>query len=630
MAIEKIEINTKTIAEALSKQKREQEKFFGKDVLKNAIKLRGESYIKAAFLIVENSKTLSPLEKERILDNLNLIRTNWALETENLDKKNLNRLLKTLCVAVQPCFPEVDIETILNNLNNAENHVNWQIERKPIKTIIQLDENTIQVRTDTPITEFTIAQEKEWLTILNQPPETRPDWFKKLHPWEQNYFTNIVVKWHRMNREQYINLGTLMGVPPTTIRGYPGARNCYQSDIYSYTRNPANGKLEQISHISKIRSGHISPSKMKNKKERQKAAQDNLEQLILIGILEDLTENSAKSNFLIDLQTLISPPFNSDDRKMDSDRMEAIKNLREKYATESGKKEVIDFLKTNLKNKENISDNLSITLITSNHPVNKVRTLSNFFKKPSVRKENKKTLKALKRRAKNLEKRESTGTKLTLNEEMAIEALRKMRAISGARNRTRNFFKRGINHNAERAALEQIAVSGLGGIRIGSCMSGKDREGAVTQHVAAMTAFYAKYNMFPPIPPTSKIDQLYLPQWFTNQNLRKEYEEMVAKEFLSCHDHNIAEESARGARGMKDAAVILGKNVRKRIIALYPGEMDKKLGHKLAGLNRPVASDVKKAEPLLTFQYDQDKTKPKAAPTTSNKKYSHKPWEEKP
>lgn len=609
MPIEKIEVNTKTIAAALVEQEKEQGKFFGENALKNAIKLRGESYVEAAFLMVENSEVLLPMDKERILDNLHLIKNYWALKRDKLDKKNLNRLLKTLCVAVQPCFPEIDVETILNNLNNAENHVNWQKERKPIETIIQLDDNTVQVRIDTPITEFTTEQEKEWLTILNKPAETRPDWFKKLHPWEQNYFTNIVVKWQRMNREQPVNLGTLMGVPPTTIRGYPGARNCYQSDIYTYKK--INGEFQQISHISKIRSGHISPSKIKNKKERQKAAQDNLEQLILAGIRREIRKNLGKQDFLIDLQTLITPPFNSDDRKMDADRLLAIKNLRKPGALE-------DLLRNNSLNK---LGEIKIDLITSNHPVNKVRTLSYIFKGINGFKrarENKNTFKVLKKKIKGLKE------PLNYEQKMAIDAFEKMKAISGRRKRIRNLFKRGINHNAERAALEQIVVSGLGGIRIGSCMSGKDREGAVTQHVAAMAAFYGKHHRFPPIPPTSNIEQIYLPQsqGYTNRNLREEYEEMVAKEFLSCHDHNIAEESARGARGMKDAAVILGKNVRKKIIALYP-EMDKKLGHKLAGLNRPVASDVKKAKPL-TFQYDNDKTKPAPMPTN---KYSNKPWE---
>lgn len=593
-------INPETIAA-------QEKRFFGPDSVKESIRERGVSYIEAAILIIKNS-TLDDQKKGLEILNLQDIQNDWK-EDKEIDTNKLHELVNHLCNKIKPHVnPKAnlnnksDLDKVLKSLNNAENHVNWK-KRDPLKTVVQLDDDTVQVRIDTPITEFTKKQEKEWLKILNDNEKDRPKWFNKLEKWEQRHFMEIVNKWNRL-ADPKENLGTYMGVPPTTIRGYPGARNAYQSDIYTFKRNPnpPNEFLPKpVSHVTKVRSGHISPSKMKSKKERRAVAQENLEQLILAGIRNDIANNPGKSNFLVDFQTLISPPLMPADIHMDSDRLHATKNLRTKF---EGKK-FDTFLK---ENGIEIKEIPTITLVTSNYPVNKARALASLFTGIRGRAENNNTLKVLNKAAAEL----LTGhKKLTPDQKMAIDALQKIKEISGPLNRVRNFFRRGINHNAERAALEQIAVSGLGGIRIGSCMSGKDREEAVTQHVAAISAFYTKYGSLPPIPPSSNLkNKKYSAEFIKNLNkdLRDEYENMVAKEFLSCHGQQIAEANAKGARGMKSAAVILGGNVSKKVkdITLKSHEKDSeenkahwenanptKNSHLIAKLNRLEAAAVK-------------------------------------
>ncbi|HXH54150.1 MAG TPA: hypothetical protein VNK03_00170 [Gammaproteobacteria bacterium] len=695
----------------LNTKNEDENRFFGSNAATESIKERGESYIDAAILIVENSaeagkaeqlkklediktnwqknsfdvaiksdpfylryidariqyienSTLDPEPKRKEIESLELMKSKW--EAKEVDKKKLvplHELLGELCEEIRPCVGKnSDIEKLLKNLNNAENHVNWKT-REPLRTIVDLGEDVIQVRIDEPITEFTKEQEKEWERILLDKKE-QPNWFKKLQPWEQKHFQEKVNEWKQKKEgppKLNLNLGTHMGVPPTTIRGYPGARNAYTSDIITYKRDPKNpANFIKINQVRKIRSGHISPSKMKKTKERVAAAQANLEQLILAGIRNDLKANPGKSDFIVDLQTLITPPLSPADNEMDLDRLQAIKNLREKFKKTDKEDGFGEFLREyGIKTKEVGTGGPTIQLITSNYPVNKMRAVSNFLaplkvipglshiislpelisnlknNDPPIEKfkstgkwvfsfavegyrgikrarENNNTLKALHETKDYLLQRHGPGAPLPTELKMAADALDKIKAMSGPMQRARNFAKRGINHNAERAALEQIAVSGLGGIRIGSCMSGKDREGAVSEHVAAMTAFHAKYGQFPPIPPTSRMDiNDELRKKFPNKtekDFRKEYEGLVAKQFLSCHDQKIAEQNAKGAKGLKSPGDVLGKNVSKQahaiILERHPDTKSKEhyeltspseLSNRSAKLNRAHTSKVEKA-----------------------------------
>jgi hypothetical protein len=609
-------------------------RFFGPNSQRTAVKERGESFIEAAILMLKsNFNKYEGLEiyqeHNRVyLERLEKIKKHWDTIT-NHNEEHLHGLLEVLCEETNKSIfnGKKDTESLLKNLSNAENHVNWNKGRNPLETVTQIDENTIQVRIDTPITEFTKAQQEEWEKILEQNKKMQPKWFKKLSPWEQNYFTEKVKEWQtlaeeaRIHRKPIPNLGTFMGVPPTTIRGYPGARNGYKSSYYTFKKDPNSQDkflYTPVSHIQKIRSGHISPSSMKSSKERLKAAQENIEQLILAAVRDDV-KNRTKNNFLIDLQTLITPPLKPSDNEMDLDRLNAIDNLRKKFKGNGFK----EFLKENgIKVPKNYDP--KIQLITSNYPVNKGRAPSNFFaplkpffahflefpalvksiKNEPITKwpmafatwafsplveawrginraiENNRALSVLNNIKDELPK------PLTKEQQMAADCLEKIKDISGPFQRLRNAVKFGINHNAERAALEQIAVSGLGGTRIGSCMSGKDREGAVSIHVAAMTAFHAKYGRLPPIPPASyNIDDTTKQQVIEKykgdpknpkisdkeiiknyiKELRGEYEEMAAKVFLSGHDQNIAADNAKGANGLKESKVILGSRIVKKM-----------------------------------------------------------------
>lgn len=681
------------------------ERFFGPNALDASIAERGQAYIAAARLIIENSaapsswrdterpmfQAMFPEEStEKARDpkaiyyaHLEKTAAAWLQcfesgRTEPIEHHHvvthlataqkaqsektvlLNVLLGELCEQIRPLIndPNADTDTLLKHLNNAENHTNWKT-RAPVTTKVDIKPNIVQVRIDEPITEFTQDQQEAWKKILAQKEKDRPRWFRKLAPWEQKHFTTIVAKWAAQT-EPRENLGTLMGTPPTTIRGYPGARNAYKSAIITYKKDPKTKELRKISHVTKIRSGHISPSKMKSIKERQQAAQDNVEQLIIAGIQQRLEKDSTQTDFLIDLQTLITPFIVPADNEMDLDRLHAIDKLRKKFRDPEKLKAFFNdnFAKENIKNPK-------ITLITSNYPVNEVRVLVNLLaplkiipgishlvELPTLVKtlinappkekftsfmkwlfsietyrgikrafENSNALRVIEKRIaqreREIEAQENVPEDVKNDIKMARDALNKIKAISGPIQRIRNFITRGINHNAERAALEQIAVSGCGAIRIGSCMSGKDREEEVSEHATAMASFYANEGMLPPIPPAkTKLTDEYKNRnkkvTGTNEEhitlLRTKYESRVADAFLSGHGQKIAAQNAAGANGLKSSDTVLGKSIseqaQQNLSERHPDDAaaehyrttkPTKTGERNAKLNRAKASTVEQA-----------------------------------
>lgn len=576
----------------------------GDNAFSESVKKRGEAFIAGAELIIKNhpeselTKKLQNAQGKEDKESLNkveIIRQNWN-KRKTHDEESIQVLMKVLAEEVNKKINgNGDLNKIIDeDLSHAENHYNWtrgkekySSGRETLKEYIELDENTVQIRVDEPITKFTKDQEKQWEAILNPDETHRPKWFRTLPRWEQNHLSSRIKEWEIkciQNNNNPPNLGDFLGVPPTTIRAYPGVRNGYKSFFYTYKRDKTTNQFVLASSAFKIRTGHISPDKMEDDKERMDSVKNNIKQLILVHAQEQL--NQGKTNLLFDLQTLITPPFKGKDRKMDGDRLKAIAELRieltpEKYQTFLEKNNV-EFDK---------SKPPTLTLITSNYPVNPGRSFGNLFSAlfsrfiPTAYKRNSENdfaLTALKTtfslQTKDQGKREKEGKPILEAEKnnlkMAGDALKKIDSMNGFFRRIANFTTRGLNHNAERAALEQIAVSGLGGVRAGSCMSGKDREGGVSEHVAAMTAFYGKYGKFPPTPsrftlnPWSKDngldDKNKDPHGKTEKEYRDEYENMVAKEFLAGYEQRIAQDNAWGSNGLKDVKGILGKNVMKK------------------------------------------------------------------
>lgn len=571
--------------------------------LHSAVYERGNSFIQAAELILEYShheiEGKNAIEnRKRLTYRLKTLENYWhSLENDkNLNLETLAQLEKILIQEIRKTIykntlPRPSFKTVKDELDNAENHVNWK-QRNPLIRETGTEAINTTLRKEIPISQFTIEQTEEWLHILAYEEKDQPHWFKSLAPWEKNYFQQRVNHWHE--NSEHKNLGEFLGPVPTTIRRYPGAPNAY---VTSVTIDGLYGYNKFI----KIRSGVIVPSKMNaqsqdEKNEKVKITKQNLEQLIIAAIeqkMEAIAEQKDvmpinKPSLPILLQTLYSPPFQPDDAYDNTAMMRALEDLRIELSHSHDSFDI--FLEKHGKKPNDIPFS-GIDLLYSNRPVNNARGLTwiaNLFSQQG--RESRNTDSALRSLAeeklKELKKEEKEDPIL----KAALESYTKMPylwntvfAIKPSRN----------NPMAEMAALEQI-IAGRLGIRIGSCISGKDREEMVTQIAIAQQECFVTYEKFPP-PYTATSEE--------DKRIRAAFVENVARAYLTGHGQALAGENSKGCDGLKNIRDVLGKDICDKIIqlALEDGinlqEFNPiKTSQKVASLNKLTLKRLKKTE----------------------------------
>ena len=239
---------------------------------------------------------------------------------------------------------------------------------------------------------------------------------------------------------------------------------------------------------------------------------------------------TTKTGTSIDLpilfQTLYSPPFQPPGAKNNPSVMAAIDLMRKELQDPS------EFIKKNKIDTKRITFN-KIDLLYSNRPVNNARGLSwviNLFSRQG--RESRKSDKALAEYVETLK-----GTADYAFTKAALERYQKMPYIGN----TIGKHPTKSNALAEIAALEQI-IAGKVGIRVGSCVSGKDREEMVTEIAIAQQQFFLEKGEFPP-PYNAKGN---------DKALRQEFAEMVARQYLTGHGHELAAENSKGCDGLKN------------------------------------------------------------------------------
>lgn len=571
-----------------------------KEGLGGAAHDRGLSFIDAALLILDN---LSDDQKDQINNTPNEdfpLRKQFGLEKNNktnfellqeyiaalginwastsaedkakLKGMNLAVLERMLIKAIKQNVYLHDHKSSIKvkiELDNAENHVNWK-EREPLITNIE-DENrpTISMnRTETPISTFTDDLEKEWLKILTD--NEKPHWFTVLPTWEQNYFNARVQAWKKQKEEGgKQNLGDFLGPVPTTIRKYPGAPNAYVTKV---ELTEADGSKVTF---RKIRSGVIAPAALKGVKKKDKKedkeeknktqeektqiAKQNLEQLLVVAIQEKMNEIAEHPDFEnnkpvtmdlpILLQTLYTPPAQPPGgAKTNKAVMDAFTRMRDELAAENGTQ---NFLAKHKLTNNDISFN-KIELLYSNKAVNKGRVVSWFHNlRSSQGKESRQSDEILANYVKALPN--------TPENQMAKEALKSYQNMKFTQNTLGSIFSTKNNAMAERAALEQI-IAGKVGMRVGSCVSGKDREEMITEIAIAQQQFFLRYKRFPP------------PYYATgpDKELRAKFTEMVARQYLTGHGHKLAAENSKGCDGLKNIKDVMGDSICAKIKELAP------------------------------------------------------------
>lgn len=530
--------------------------------------------------ILSNTQYSKKSNLELLEEYLSAISQHWAsLEATQLEMTDLAQLERTLIEALSDNIylePKKSFKQVKDELDNAENHVNWKTRQFKVTTTT--DESVTISREDRPISHFTLAQTNEWLNILDE--KQKPKWFTALPEWEQNYFQERVLAWQAQKAQVggIENLGDYLGSVPTTIRRYPGAPNAYVSTA---TLSITNGKGEQQSeNFLKIRSGVIAPAKMKAKGKEGKAAKveitkQNLEQLVVVAIQEKIKEmqdvpQEREIKLPILLQTLYSPPMQPPGDYNNPAVMKAFERVREEL------KEPEKFLARHSIDTQGYNFQ-KVDLLYSNRPVNNARGLSwigNLFSKQG--RESRRTDAVL---AEYVDKLEHTSQ----DYKIAKAALDSYQSMPYVRNTIGMIPPTKSNAIAEIAALEQI-IAGKVGVRIGSCVSGKDREEMITEVAIAQQEFFLKHGKFPPPYNAKSTD---------DKKDRQEFIENVARAYLTGHGQELAGENSKGCDGLKNIVDVLGKDVCAKVRALAPeygidvAKFDPiKSTQKIAGLNK--------------------------------------------
>lgn len=549
--------------------------------LSSAVYQRGMSFIAAANLIAENA---DQDEKSQLLkEELASLENFWTLFCASntvLTKDHLAQLENILIETIRNTIyrGEMSFSKVKIELDNAENHVNW-MPRKDKSTEAKALFNGLPTnRKERPISQFTDEQTAEWLSILSNPP---PLWFKHLPKWEQNYFKKRVREWNvDVIKKSSLNLGEFLGPVPTTIRRYPGAPNAYVTSV-SVTQRGSEPPIE----FTKIRSGVLVPPKLKGKtKEEQdekvRIARQNLEQLVIVAILEkkkqvEGKEDKGRTLLPILLQTLYSPPFQPPGAYSNRAMMRAFKEVRDELRYP---KEFNEFLKKHGIDPTTLPFS-NVELLYSNRPVNNARGLSAVANLSGDQgRESRHTDSRL---------RELARQKLHKEKDPILKAaLESYERMPYVWNTVFGGKPTSSNPMAEKAALEQI-IAGRLGMRIGSCVSGKDREEMVTQIAIAQLEHYAAAGHFPP--PYNATGAEFLE--------RAQFNTRVAQAYLTGHGQALAGENSKGCDGLKNIRDVLGKDICDEIKSINRGKGNTddpiSVSQRVAGLNKLENSYIK-------------------------------------
>lgn len=557
----------------------------------NAVYKRGHSFIAAAQQIISYAKIYDETANTALLA-VQKFKEHWNAIHEDkelaFNQEHLARLQRDLIDEINLTLYSgmKSFKKVKDELDNAENHINW-IPQQNSEAIMDMPGTNMR-REHIPVTKFTARQTKEWTTIVTKGAQ-KPKWFQVLAPWEQNLLQQRILDWQQNHSKQ--NLGEFLGPLPTTIRRYPGAPNAYHSHI-----RVQNAKERFDLH--KIRSGVIAPTKLKadsnNKRvEKINLTLQNLEQLLAEGIRAkmDCLHKASFDGEVLDLpvmlQTLYSPPVQPPGHYNNESIMKALDIVRARIAYDPKKfLNHIGLSEDDLKGYD-----VRLDVLYSNRPVNKLRGLSwflsRFTRSGGETRHAQSTMRAYLDKKVQAEWQEVKGPKKTYDDlspnlRMAAKAYHSYDKIRIFGNTMMSFKDQDHNPLAEKAALEQIIMNGIG-IRVGSCVSGKDREHMIEIIATAQMQFFAKHGTFPPPHGSEHPNDIIL---------REEFTELVARNFLLGDGHLLAERNANGCAGLKNIQDVFGRDICRKIESLKwqygikANYQPVKEAQKAAGLNK--------------------------------------------
>jgi hypothetical protein len=427
------------------------------------------------------------------------------------------------------------------------------------KAALVTEHEKIVTRKEEPITAFTPSQEKSWDAIHGT---TKPEWFTVLPNWEQEYLIDKTKKWHDtvVNRK---NLGDVLGVPPSTIRKYPGAPNGYVTSVTMSDQNADKILFE------KVRSGALVPFDIEDETQKVEITTQNLEQLVANTVQRKINEakelGKTTVNIPMAIQTLFSRPMQPEGG--DDALIAAVQKVKQDL--DSGRDDYLKSLGVQVPTGLVVKCDTSYT----NIPVNKARGLSRFRTEWT--------------NGVNGSAQSLLAGHAASDSKLAKAVKERLEGHNWSESMFLTAVPRRTNAMSEKAALEQILNFSKGGNRIGSCVSGKDRKEMVTEMAIAMVMYRDLYGELPPPPGDTSTLNGGTPK-------REAFNDLVAKQFLANHGQQIAAANSNGANGLKNVDEVYGTDICdaiKQLKGRYPQFKDQedpiKDTKNQAGLNKP-------------------------------------------
>lgn len=440
------------------------------------------------------------------------------------------------------------------------------------------------VQMEIPIVHATKALKSEYWQIYEAKP---PKWFQELSETTQGVLKRHFSQYGDGKNFDGNNFEDKLGSIPCTIRKFPGMTNFSNTVQLIFDE-----KGHCVDESVRTRSSIVVPFEVKDKAERKRLTDMNIDQLIdshqhrvqQTAELWDIDPKRVKTP--VGLQTLvgaISPKLAKIAKKFGRKDKEGEMML---VADEAGK----EFNKR-------LKDHPNFSLIRSNHPVNAIRGLADKLKLTGRKKDNTKAffdhfdatvtfLESIKEKFHdescaeaidnlrqmcnsrdfdklNLEEIDSTFQKLIAdnfiqNEPDPLKAqtkLRKLSLLSEALQGYGDLTQDPPEHNTDRnyplmrASYEQIIIEAVGGINTGSCKSGKDRKGLEINHTNSMREYFQLTGR--------------LPRHDDNKIYRKQFVDIQARKMMTDHQSRNAALNASGCHGLKR----IEKNLPKDVIA---------------------------------------------------------------
>ncbi|MCD6038800.1 MAG: hypothetical protein K0S27_200 [Gammaproteobacteria bacterium] len=411
----------------------------------------------------------------------------------------------------------------------------WQEKQRPTRSTKYVtgegaDQWTIE-QIEVPRSSKLTKKQKQELLLIHQ-NGSQPQWFLALPSFAKHALLEIVptednaqVDWSRYQK-----------CHPTILRQIPGEANATRHEI-----KITNSQGKVISHTTAYRQGAQTSFNMKDAKERQQSANENLKQLLdseigpgkkafeafhekwgiypndniklpvfLCGLLTPVEQAGIITNF-VDRTPLSGDQNNT---KMVREKEKAAKKYKEYYSSKcekNNKKMDIEIFNLNI-----AIDEYRSGIVKPNEQF--IQFATEFSNK--MRQHVKATLK------------EPQDPRLEELNKLDI-AIRELQNL--AHDKKPNPFNR--NQNLYTAALCDVITRSMKGMPVINCKSSKDRTGVELSMADAMLIYFDKYKKFPRLNDIGE----------DRQNFVKIYAELYA----SSHQLLVANDNSPGAAGIK-------------------------------------------------------------------------------